>query len=158
MDLYKVHGIDSTCSDVFLDRSCPSFALIEELQKVAAVSEEKTQEHSWMEGHFQEPFSLESSKGLDGPIRANRFTDSHESLDSRKSLQGSRTEPQDPTKARKNCPGTGGSLPLLNVAFPSLPSLDSLINFFRRTVLEFTRTLLPARSLLIFCDFLLIVC
>ena len=31
---------------------------------------------------------------LDGPIRANRLADSHESLDSRESFQGSRTEPQ----------------------------------------------------------------
>ena len=31
--------------------------------------------------------------GLDGPIRANRFADSRESLDSRESFQGSRTEP-----------------------------------------------------------------
>ena len=30
---------------------------------------------------------------LDGPIRANRFADSHESPGSRESFQGSRTEP-----------------------------------------------------------------
>ena len=34
----------------------------------------------------------EGSQCLDGPIRANRFADSRESLDSRESFQGSRTE------------------------------------------------------------------
>ena len=33
------------------------------------------------------------NSGVDGPIRANRFADSYESLDSRESSQGSRTEP-----------------------------------------------------------------
>ena len=36
---------------------------------------------------------LRQLPALDGPIRANRFADSHESSDSRKSFQGSRTEP-----------------------------------------------------------------
>ena len=46
---------------------------------------------------FRTPRLFDKSRnmiwGLDGPIRANRFADSRESLDSRESFRGSRNEP-----------------------------------------------------------------
>ena len=48
---------------------------------------------SWCEDTCQKDSSLKGCGGLDGPIRANQFADSHESPGSRELLEGSRTEP-----------------------------------------------------------------
>ena len=52
---------------------------------------------------------------LDGPIRASRFADSRESLDSRESFQGSRTEPLFFGESR-----LGGGLKIANRRFEAI--------------------------------------
>ena len=62
------------------------------------------------------------SMALDGPIRANRFADSRESLDSCESLQGSQTEPPFLRITLR-----GGRLKIAKISFEAIRSKRSTV-------------------------------